>query len=266
MVACCLVWSLLAAVAADAPKSQTFEFPEGPVADAVAILDKTSSSATAADLRAAARAAADLLAPASPAAEALHSVAGSKGEATELKARLSEIHQDLTFQPLREAELPEGFPAYTPPGSIELKTYPVHRRAVAKQFFTLFSHITRKNIAMTAPVRMEFERSDEGKLEQGSMAFFYSTPETGEVGVDDADEQVETIEDEGQVVVALGRRGRWNREVLADGERRLRDWIKANPGYRECGGLIVMGYNSPMVPTAQQFFEIQLPVEKAEKE
>src|SRR5690606_2041392 len=69
-----------------------------------------------------------------------------------------------------------------------------------------------------------------------------------------------------QTVIALGHRGRWNREVIAAGERRLLDWIKANPAYQAAGDLIVMGYNSPMTTTARQFFEIQLPVEKATQE
>ncbi len=261
-----LVLLSLLAVAGEEQKVKTFDAPTGPVTEVVAILEKPSSTATADELRAAARSGAALLAPQSPAAEALSKLADGKESVPELQTKISEIVEALTFQPLREAELPAGFPTYTPPGVVELKTYPIHRRAVAKQFFTLFAHITRNDIAMTAPVRMEFNHADDGKLEQESMAFFYGDPQTGNVGADAADKNVETVEDQGQTVIALGHRGRWNREVIAAGERRLRDWLKANPEYREAGDLIVMGYNSPMTPTARQFFEIQLPVEKAESE
>lgn len=263
MINSILLWSLLLAVGSDDSKEKTFEPPAGPVTEVVAILEKAPSTATAEELRTAARAGAALLAPQSPAAESLRKLADGKDTAPELQTKIADVVASLAFQPLREAALPAGFPTYTPPGVIELKTYPVHRRAVAKAFFTLFSHITRNDIAMTAPVRMEFNHSDDGKLKQESMAFFYGNPETGAVGVDKADEDVETVEDQGQTVIALGHRGRWNREVIAAGEARLREWMKANPEYRAAGDLIVMGYNSPMTPTARQFFEIQLPVEKA---
>jgi hypothetical protein len=258
-----LMWSVLLAVGGEDSKEMTFETPTGPATEVVAILKQASTIATADELRNAAREGAALLAPQSPVAEALMELAEGKQAAPELQKELNEVNEDLTFQPLREANLPAGFPTYTPPGVIELKTYPIHRRAVANEFFRLFSHITRNDIAMTAPVRMEYEHADDGKLKQESMAFFYGDSKTGNVGVDQADKDVETVEDKEQTVIALGHRGRWNREVIAAGERRLLDWIKANPEYQAAGDLIVMGYNSPMTPTARQFFEIQLPVEKA---
>jgi hypothetical protein len=253
--------ALLAATGGNA-ENKTFAPPSGPVTEVVAMLKSAAPTATADELRTSARACAELLAPQSPAAEALAKLGAGAESAAELRSKFAEIVEALTFQPLREAELPAGFPTYTPPGIIELKTYPVHRRAVAKQFYTLFAHITRNEIAMTAPVRMEFDQADDGQLTQESMAFFYGDPETGRVGVDESDKNVETIEDQGQTVIALGNRGRWHREAIAAGERRLRKWIEANPEYEATGDLIVMGYNSPMTPAARQFFEIQLPVEK----
>ncbi len=64
--------------------------------------------------------------------------------------------------------LPEGYPAPTPPGAIELKTYPSLRRAEFRAetnnsdigmnvaFFPLFNHIKRRDIAMTSPVEMDY--------------------------------------------------------------------------------------------------------------
>src|SRR5262249_23582432 len=62
-----------------------------------------------------------------------------------------------------DAPLAEGFPDATRPGAIEVKKYPAYRSAVARSreaavssgdllFFSLFNHIQRKRIEMTAPV------------------------------------------------------------------------------------------------------------------
>jgi hypothetical protein len=62
--------------------------------------------------------------------------------------------------------LPEGYPAPTPPGAIEIKRYPEVRRATyvgkgqgpdgmknsSGAFWPLFLHIKTRRIAMTAPV------------------------------------------------------------------------------------------------------------------
>lgn len=264
MVHALLLWSLLA-VGSENSKSNTFEPPAGAAAEVAALLTRIPSAATAEEIRAAARAGAELLASQSPIAEALTDVAASKESAAEARAKVDEIIVALRFQPLREADLPAGFPTFTPPGVIEIKTYPVHRRAVASEFFTLFGHITRNNIAMTAPVRMEYAQAEDGRLKQDSMAFYYGDPKIGKLGVDPGDKNVETVEALEQTVVALGQRGRWNRDAVAAGERRLRDWVKANPDYRATGDVVLMGYNSPMTPTARQFFELQLPVEKIEQ-
>ena len=61
------------------------------------------------------------------------------------------------------APLPEGFPAPTSSGSIEVKSYPAYKeatylvqgdlaRANQKAFYPLYQHISSNNIAMTAPV------------------------------------------------------------------------------------------------------------------
>ena len=72
-----------------------------------------------------------------------------------------------TTKPLRAADsdspLPEGWPDATVPGKIEVKSYPAYRSAVAEArgastradgvlFFSLFNHIRKSGIEMTAPV------------------------------------------------------------------------------------------------------------------
>ncbi|MHC4956514.1 MAG: fasciclin domain-containing protein, partial [Planctomycetota bacterium] len=78
-----------------------------------------------------------------------------------------------TFKPIIEADLPEGFPAPGPVGEVSLKLYPKYRAARANgraSFWTLFTHIKKNKIAMTAPVEMAV--SDEGgDLKQTNMAF-----------------------------------------------------------------------------------------------
>ena len=60
------------------------------------------------------------------------------------------------FQPIKEAEMPKGFPTYTPVGKIEIKKYPAYRKASASgpaEFWTLFQHIKQNNVTMTAAGR-----------------------------------------------------------------------------------------------------------------
>lgn len=79
-------------------------------------------------------------------------------------ARLDRVYEMSITTPL-----PEGYPAPTPPGAIELKRYPSVRRAEFSApmrlnadlgmnggFFPLFRHIQRRNIAMTSPVEMDY--------------------------------------------------------------------------------------------------------------
>lgn len=244
-------------------KEAGFDPPQGPAQQAAQLLESISSKTTPGDLKGIIQQAADLLAPQSPAGEKLRESLTNPEDVTGLRQARDEVLQMLTFEPLHEAELPEGFPTYTPAGVIELKVYPKHRRAVANQFFTLFGHITSNKIAMTTPVRMEYENGENGKLQQKSMAFFYGKPTIGSVGDQG---KVQVVEEAGEMVVALGHRGSRDQKVIADSERRLRAWIEAHPEYQANGKLIVMGYNSPMVPAKSQFIEIQLPVKKASTE
>ena len=64
------------------------------------------------------------------------------------------------------AALPEGFPDPTPAGEIQIKRYPAYRLARSKMsgadsvaFWTLFLHIKKNEIAMTAPVEMTYAES-----------------------------------------------------------------------------------------------------------
>ena len=66
---------------------------------------------------------------------------------------------------ISEAKLPAGFPPPGPVGDVIVKTYPAHRLARTssdaaggdnRMFMKLFGHIKRNDIAMTAPVTMDW--------------------------------------------------------------------------------------------------------------
>ena len=78
------------------------------------------------------------------------------------------------FHPIKEAEMPKGFPDYTPVGQIEVKHYPAYRRATASgmaEFWTLFKHIKQNHVAMTAPVEMDYGDLLAQKPAERSMSF-----------------------------------------------------------------------------------------------
>lgn len=84
---------------------------------------------------------------------------------------------------LPESPLPEGWSAPGPFEQVVEKEYPATRLAVTekKGFMTLFRHISRKDIPMTAPVVMAM---DVEKMKREDMQFLYQSTEVGEVGAD----------------------------------------------------------------------------------
>lgn len=79
------------------------------------------------------------------------------------RAPAIEIGRDIAFTPTMESPTPRGWPAFTPVGEVQLQKYPKYRMAYVNkgdiprgsEFFTLFFHIQRNDIAMTAPVEMK---------------------------------------------------------------------------------------------------------------
>lgn len=167
------------------------------------------------------------------------------------------------FKPTIEAEMPQGFPSYTPVGTIEVKTYPAYRKASAAgatAFWKLFAHISSNDIAMTAPVEMTYGQLDEQQRGQRSMSFLYGRPDMGEAGPKGL---VEVADVEAMTVVSIGARGAHTASSVEAARLQLQAWLKERQGeYRVAGPLRVMGYNSPMVPAERRFFEVQIPVEK----
>jgi hypothetical protein len=168
------------------------------------------------------------------------------------------------FQPIKEAELPRGFPTYTPVGEIEIKQYPAYRKASASgqgQFWTLFRHIKRNNVAMTAPVEMDYGNPGANEERELSMSFLYERPDQGSPGKQGS---VEVIDVPATTVVSIGCRGERTASAIAEAREKLGAWLDRNQAtYLPAGPLRIMGYNSPFVPRDKSFFEVQIPVKAA---
>ncbi len=191
-----------------------------------------------------------------------------------LREKLGRVIGSLTFRPWVEASLPEGFPEFTPVHHIEVKTLPNYRMARGSMpstqrrgengaFWKLFSHIKRNDIAMTAPIQMDYTSSGED-AEVASMAFLYGSRRIGEPGKDAAAEEVETVDIPTQDVLTIGVRGRMSADSLKRGHQALLEWLNDQDDYRPSGPLRRLGYNSPFISADRAFFELQIPVEKVE--
>jgi len=182
-----------------------------------------------------------------------------------VRAALASARDGLRFKPLIEAPLPEGFPEPTPVGEIRVQHYPEYRLAQTAMtffesgaFWTLFNHIKKHDIAMTAPVEMQYERDAGDTLKRTSMAFLYRSTQQGEPGIDD---QVKVVDIPAQTAVSIGLQGDTTRQRVADAKRRLEDWLKAHAAdYEQAGPLRVLGYNSPFVPDEKRLTEVQFPI------
>ncbi len=179
----------------------------------------------------------------------------------ELRTRVQQIGTNLTFQPKMEAKLPKGFPDYVPVGEVRIQRYPAYRMAQAggDEFFRLFGHIKKNDIAMTVPVEMEY--ATKGKdLRRNKMAFLYGKPNMGKAGQQGG----VTVKDvKPMMAVSTGVRGKSsNEQAIRTARKRLNDWLKLHPEYEKVGGLRVMGWNSPFVSADRSYFEVQYKVRK----
>lgn len=172
-----------------------------------------------------------------------------------------------------DTKLPVGYPAPTPPGAIELKHYPSIRRAEFSAeggpgrmgqngFWPLFRHIQRNDIAMTAPVEMEYADTDgDASADRWTMAFLYHTTENGPTGEDGAVTIVDTAP---KTFLSIGVRGRRGWDQTEQMAAALDAWLAANSDWTRTGLARTLGYNGPNVPVADQWWEVQVPVERTE--
>lgn len=172
--------------------------------------------------------------------------------------------------------LPEGYPPPTPPGAIELKRYPLVRRAeiggtmkpdwgMNLAFFPLFNHIKRRDIAMTSPVELNYSGLDpEARRgpDSWTMSFLYRTTDLAPGGIDPKDTRI-LIEDTPPVtVVAIGMRGDYKLNRVKNGVSELRGWLSRQSEWEVAGEPRALFYNGPEVRSRDKWLEVQLPVRR----
>lgn len=175
-----------------------------------------------------------------------------------------------------EAPLPIGYPAPTPPGAIELKSYPSVRRAeisstgstamgMFSSFWPLFNHIKSREIAMTSPVEMDYRGMMEPNSNQlteknGSwtMSFLYRESDMGPIGKDGTITVVDTAP---ITVLSVGLKGAYGLKKTNEGLKLLNEWIAAHPAWRAVGDPRTFSYNGPAVRNGDKWSEVQLPIE-----
>lgn len=166
---------------------------------------------------------------------------------------------------IREASLPAGFPAVGPVGEVIVKQYPAYRAARvtaaavgpsdSSMFGTLFDHIKRNDIAMTAPVEMTY--ADDG-ARAVDMAFVYRETSWGHAG---SDGKVDVVDLPAANVVSVAIRGSDSPQKVREAVKRLKDYVAQHPAeWEEAGPPRVLGYNSPFLPPFMRVWEVQLPV------
>lgn len=172
--------------------------------------------------------------------------------------------------------LPEGYPAPSPPDAIELKFYPMVRRAgiggtmapdwgMNFAFFPLFNHIKRREIAMTSPVEMNYYglgAPEAVKPESWIMSFVYRKPELGPDGVDAKDSRILVEDIPPMIVVAVGMRGPYKLSLVNRGIARLRDWLSNNSEWEEADDPRALFYNGPEMDSRDKWSEVQIPVRR----
>ncbi len=189
--------------------------------------------------------------------------ADPKQAATILRRALVRAKGVLEFKPKMEAPLPKGFPEPTPLGEIRVKRYPSYRLAKAEggnSFFTLFRHIKKNDIAMTAPVEVTYGTAKGKNLQKASMAFLYENQKQGKTGQQG---RVKVIDVPASLAVSIGMRGVSSQEQVAKANRWLREWLSTHRQYAAAGPLRVMAYNSPFVPTGKRYYEVQIPIKQS---
>jgi hypothetical protein len=175
---------------------------------------------------------------------------------------------------VREAALPAGWPALTPVGEVQIKTYPEYREAVVREadlegvagadsmFMELFDHIRDRDIPMTAPVDMGYARAEgENGPAVSTMAFLYRSPELGPQGADDT----VTVRDlPARTYVSIGVRGTYTDERFADNLAVLDAWLMEHASeWLADGAPRYLGYNGPFTLGFMKYGEVQAPVRQA---
>lgn len=195
----------------------------------------------------------------------------------DMDAQVSQTGNGFMYESARiTTALPAGYPAPTPPGAIDLKQYPLVRRAQISgtmgpdwgmnfAFFPLFNHIKRREIAMTSPVEMNYDGMDiaePNKPDSWTMSFLYRSPDLAATGVDEADERV-LIEDIAPVtVISIGMQGDYKMDRVQSGLEELSEWLDGQSEWESLGEPRALFYNGPEARSRDKWLEVQIPVRR----
>lgn len=175
-----------------------------------------------------------------------------------LLAACSSPAEDQTPSYKSDAELPKGWPQPGPYNEVSEKTYPAYRAAFtggegsSPSFWTLFTHIKKKDIPMTAPVEMTMDEKD-GKMKMTQMAFLYQDTTVGEKGKDG--EKVEVRDIPVAKVLSYTWMGPRNDKTVKIAQDALKKVLTEKK--LTATGFRVLGYNGPMTPRKKQTHELQ---------
>lgn len=162
---------------------------------------------------------------------------------------------------ISESPLPEGWPEPGPFNQVALKKYPAYRAAFTRgkrpngEFMTLFRHIKRNEIPMTAPVEMKLDPESKESPDMEQMAFLYQNQSVGRTGADG--EEVEVRDVPSSEALSYAWQGP---RSMAGKAREAVDAELAKLG-RKAREYRLLGYNSPFVPRAKQTHELQAVLE-----
>lgn len=157
-----------------------------------------------------------------------------------------------------EAPLPEGWPTPGPYNQVAEKTYPAYRAAFTDgrgqtgSFWTLFSHIKRNDIPMTAPVEMAVEAGEDGGMQRNSMAFLYQNTQVGTPGKDGPRVEIRDIPETRVLAFA------WMGPDSDGNLTKAKEALEAALAERkvEAKGFRLLGYNGPGTPNARKTWEL----------
>ena len=172
------------------------------------------------------------------------------------------------------APLPEGFPAPTADGKIDIKQYPAYRSATvqvkgdlesasSRGFSPLFRHISGNDISMTAPVEAQYPAAtlQASAAPQGDTAvsFLYRSLD---IVPKEVEQEIQVEDTPPMTVVSFGVRGGYDYDIYTNGIEQLQSWLAAHPEYSVAGPPRRFFYDGPFIPDALKRSDIQIPVQR----
>ena len=157
-----------------------------------------------------------------------------------------------------EAPLPRGWPQPGPYNQVSAKRYPAYRAAFTAgkgetgSFWTLFMHIKRNDIPMTAPVEMAVTPSASG-LDREGMAFLYQNDQVGQPGA--AGRSVEVRDVAAHKVLSYAWQGPDSKANQATARAALEAALAQRK--QTATSFRLLGYNGPGTPRAKATWELQ---------